>query len=44
MKQWEEPESIRAIAERDVESVMSDKIKEIEWWKKFRLKRADALR
>ena len=28
MKQWEEPESIRVIAERDVESGMSDGIKE----------------
>ena len=30
MKQWKEPESIRAIVERDMESGMSDGTKEIE--------------
>ena len=30
MKQWEEPELIKAIAERDAESEMSDGAKEIE--------------
>ena len=43
MKQWEEPELIRAIAKRDAESGISDRAKETGRQKESRLERADAL-
>ena len=44
IKQWEEPESIRAIAERDAESEISDGTKEIGRQKESGSERVDALR
>ena len=44
IKQWEELELIRVIAERDAESGISDKAKETGRWKESRSERVDALR